>query len=88
MKNELKIVDGSSLYFVEGFDGYHYIIRLDSLRNFEVKVPVDTFNVIRMSARRNMELYFALQSVGSESSSEKIINEIERLSQGGVIILE
>lgn len=87
MNIKSKIVNESSLYFVEGFDGHNYIIKLDSLRNYEAKVPADTFNVIRMSVRRNLELYLALQLVSSARSSEKILNEIDKLVQGGVIIL-
>lgn len=87
MNNKSKIVNESSLYFVEGFDGYNYIIKLDSLRNYEAKVPADTFNVIRTSVKRNLELYLALQLVSPARSSEKILNEIDKLVQGGVIIL-
>lgn len=82
-----KIENSTNLYFVEGFDGCYYIISLEPFRNVEAKVPADTFEVIRKSAKQNLAISSALQVINSDRSSEKIVEEIARLHQGGVIIL-
>ena len=71
------------LYFVAGFDGQYYIIN----RKVEVRVPSDTFTILKASSSGSITLGEAYLQCETKRELEKIIREIELLAERGIITL-
>lgn len=75
----------TKLYFVTGYDGNYYIIRLGKEQSFEVKVPKDTFTAIKLHVRCGLNLSEALSLTVSNRDKSIIYDEIQVLVRKGII---
>lgn len=87
MKDNIRIGKQSNLYFISGFDGNFYLIRLNSNHDLEVKIPSDTFELLKMCISNEVTLAEAISHCEIKRDVKQLLSEIEQLIKRGLIIL-
>ncbi|MEN2774631.1 hypothetical protein ABCY62_06195 [Acetivibrio clariflavus] len=85
------ICKDQKLFFVEGFYGKHYLIKISSSIS-EVMIPYELLNVLRISHDENLSIGDAFKKVlGVEANSEnlnKLSKQVNWLNEKGMICLK